>query len=255
MTTKERGSALLSKEDLVGILEFINRCQTIDNEEELHREILNFAAAAGQEFVLYCYCQSAYKAGEEIRMVNLSNPSEWMAEYDREGFLNHDPVRREMERRLAGGERVSCIYWDAYDWHPSAPETKVIERRRHYGLNHGCSAYCDSAGKDFTFLISLASRNTAVDRRLATMTELIVPHLMATRKRLDVLSLVNGLSEKEQQVAKWVMTGKTNWEIAQLLQITDNTVKFHMKNIFAKLKVANRQQAIGVLLAERYLSN
>lgn len=255
MPDTKGGVAHLSKDDLVQLLEFINCCQNCAGEEAFHQGILAFAAAMGCEFVLYCYTQSVYCRGGEIRMVNLSNPPEWMAEYAREVFLAHDPVRHEMERRLAAGMRLSCIHWDTYDWQPSEQEARVIERRRQHGLLYGFSTYCDSAGKDFTFLLSLASRATLVDQRLATMSELLVPHLMATRKRLDILSLVQRLSDKEQQLVQWLIRGKSNGEIAQHLQLTDNTVKFHLKNIFGKLNVANRQQALGILLAERYLSN
>ncbi|WP_321532802.1 helix-turn-helix transcriptional regulator [uncultured Desulfuromonas sp.] len=50
------------------------------------------------------------------------------------------------------------------------------------------------------------------------------------------------------------MRGKTHWPIAQSLGISGHTVKFHLNNIFDKLRVNNRQQAIAVLLVERYLS-
>ncbi len=50
-----------------------------------------------------------------------------------------------------------------------------------------------------------------------------------------------------------MMQGKTNQTIANDLNITENTVKFHIKNIFDKLQVKNRLQASSVLHAERYL--
>lgn len=38
--------------------------------------------------------------------------------------------------------------------------------------------------------------------------------------------------------------GQSNKQIAKALDMTDNTVKFHLKNIFAKLRVSRRSQAV-----------
>jgi DNA-binding CsgD family transcriptional regulator len=244
----------LSKCDLEQTLTFINKCLKCGNEIDFNRLILSFSAFLGFEFVLCCYTESSYSKGISVKMVNLSNPVEWAEEYDREGYLSHDPVRHEMERRLAVGDRMSFIYWDAYEWKLSPLEQMVIERRKHYGLTYGCSVFSDSEKQDFTFLVSFASRTTTVDPRVETIAKSVVSHLMVTRKRLDMLALVNALSDKEKETAKWIMSGKTNWEIAQILNVTENTVKFHIKNIFGKLRVTNRQQAIAILLAERCLS-
>lgn len=40
-----------------------------------------------------------------------------------------------------------------------------------------------------------------------------------------------------------VAEGRTNREVAKLLWVTEQTVKFHLANIFRKLGVSNRTQA------------
>jgi DNA-binding CsgD family transcriptional regulator len=103
------------------------------------------------------------------------------------------------------------------------------------------------------FLISFSSKTKQVDKRTEVLSGLIISHLMLTRKRLDMLNLVNSLSRRESDVAEWIVDGKTNWEISKILNISESTVKYHVKNIFEKLQVPNRQQAVSVLLAVRYL--
>jgi DNA-binding NarL/FixJ family response regulator len=51
------------------------------------------------------------------------------------------------------------------------------------------------------------------------------------------------LSVRELEVLRLIKKGKTNREIAQLLNISFNTVKTHVDNIFGKLNVKNRTQA------------
>ncbi len=51
------------------------------------------------------------------------------------------------------------------------------------------------------------------------------------------------LSQSEWRVLEQVAMGKTNAQIAETLHVSKNTVRFHLKNIFEKLQVANRTEA------------
>jgi LuxR family maltose regulon positive regulatory protein len=57
--------------------------------------------------------------------------------------------------------------------------------------------------------------------------------------------LIAPLSERELQVLGLLVEGQTYQEIAQALYISINTVKTHLKNIYGKLGVHNRRQAVG----------
>lgn len=57
------------------------------------------------------------------------------------------------------------------------------------------------------------------------------------------------LTVKERQVMHLVAEGKSNKQIARDLNVTPETIKSHMKSIFAKLKVDNRAQAAVMLQA------
>jgi two-component system, NarL family, nitrate/nitrite response regulator NarL len=51
------------------------------------------------------------------------------------------------------------------------------------------------------------------------------------------------LTPREIEVLQQVVEGATNKEIAEILCITENTVKIHLRNILEKLQVQNRIQA------------
>lgn len=51
------------------------------------------------------------------------------------------------------------------------------------------------------------------------------------------------LSPREEEVLILVAEGLTNPEIATKLTVSENTVRFHLKNIFEKLRVTNRTEA------------
>ena len=51
------------------------------------------------------------------------------------------------------------------------------------------------------------------------------------------------LTGRELEILRYVAMGKTNGQIAKALWVTEQTVKFHLSNIYRKLGVANRTEA------------
>ena len=54
-----------------------------------------------------------------------------------------------------------------------------------------------------------------------------------------------GLTEREREVLDLVARGLTNAEIARRLVVSDKTVRNHVSNVFAKLQVAGRAEAVA----------
>ena len=66
------------------------------------------------------------------------------------------------------------------------------------------------------------------------------------RKPKTISSEVTGneeLTDREREVLSHVAEGLSNREIASNLQISENTIKKHLRNILAKLQLENRVQA------------
>jgi DNA-binding CsgD family transcriptional regulator len=53
------------------------------------------------------------------------------------------------------------------------------------------------------------------------------------------------LSDRERECLEWAAQGKTNLEIGLILGISANTVSFHFKNVFRRLEVHSRTQAVA----------
>jgi DNA-binding NarL/FixJ family response regulator len=61
----------------------------------------------------------------------------------------------------------------------------------------------------------------------------------------------DALTEREREVLTLMSEGVTsNRDLAEELGLTENTVKFHVRNILDKLHLRNRAQAVGVALRE-----
>lgn len=56
------------------------------------------------------------------------------------------------------------------------------------------------------------------------------------------------LTERENQVAALLLYGKTYKKIAAELYISENTVKYYVKNIYSKLDIKNRSELIDIMI-------
>jgi len=89
--------------------------------------------------------------------------------------------------------------------------------------------------------------------KFETMMQILGPHLhlayMRTTSWADhgQPSLKQlALTDREEEIMRWVAEGKTNWEISIILHLSLNTIKFHLKNVYQKFGgVENRWAAVA----------
>ncbi|WP_313903251.1 helix-turn-helix domain-containing protein [Rhizobium leguminosarum] len=68
-------------------------------------------------------------------------------------------------------------------------------------------------------------------------------------ERIDMdkggMECVPSLSPREKECLLWIAQGKTSWETAVIMGISENTVAFHVKNCLRKLDVRTRTAAVA----------
>jgi transcriptional regulator EpsA len=132
---------------------------------------------------------------------------------------------------------------------------RALHGMRSYGL-HGIS---DKRGRDECLYVMFSSQDKLNDSTLSTI-EILLPYLDSALRRVaplpsssfQVPDLASSrgcedyrLSEREAEIMDWVRKGKTNAEIGSILCISSYTVKNHLHQIFRKLDVYNRMQAVS----------
>lgn len=70
------------------------------------------------------------------------------------------------------------------------------------------------------------------------------PEPISLQDRLAAFYTVHSVSPREQEIITRVIEGKSNREIGEVLFISANTVKTHIRNIYKKLGVSNRVQLV-----------
>ena len=94
---------------------------------------------------------------------------------------------------------------------------------------------------------AFAPRSSDANKLLATCVDvaegkMVFPFLDVRELQKDPMDL---LSKKERAMLEALSKGLTNRELATQLGVSINTVKFHLSNLFEKLEVKNRAQAIA----------
>jgi DNA-binding CsgD family transcriptional regulator len=54
------------------------------------------------------------------------------------------------------------------------------------------------------------------------------------------------LTRRELHCLRWCKEGKTNWEIGEILKISEKTTEFHLRNAMRKLGAGNRVTAVVI---------
>jgi LuxR family maltose regulon positive regulatory protein len=67
---------------------------------------------------------------------------------------------------------------------------------------------------------------------------------VATRKAAAPAAEKEQLTQRETELLRCLSEGLSNRDIAVALSVSETTVKWHLKNIFGKLSVSNRVQAV-----------
>lgn len=75
----------------------------------------------------------------------------------------------------------------------------------------------------------------------------LLSHFMASNRKIPTKTpkAVHSLTKREKQILKLSASGAKNAEIADSLNVSTHTVKTHLYNLFKKIDVANRIQAIN----------
>lgn len=86
---------------------------------------------------------------------------------------------------------------------------------------------------------------------LSSHTYLLAYSALGEAQQKNIVTAVpslDPLTEREQEVLRLLLSGKTNKAIALELTISENTVKTHVKNIYSKYHVSSRAEIISTLL-------
>lgn len=208
---------------------------------------------------LFEYAYTVINKKNPANIMFISNyPEEWAALYKENNLQHIDPVI------LMAFKRSSPFIWDEnITLMTEIKFNKIFELSRKYNIVNG-----------FTFVLhdhlnNIALLSFIIDKQQASckMESVIVENMAVLQLTLidiheQMLKLAHSqlgrsgkvrqatsedkpiFTPRESDVLHWASMGKTYQEIADTLNISIRTVKFHMANLVRKMGVNNARQAI-----------
>jgi DNA-binding CsgD family transcriptional regulator len=184
-------------------------------------------------------------ADKESVLRYVGNRPEGFVTADDKDIVKKDPVLTKLRRHGLPFMYDQKFYVDA-----GAPE--LWENAAPFGYRTGISVALRLPGNQQLLLgldreRALPRSDQKVTRLLADLQMLAVHCQDAVVRFLGVQEVspeVPSLSNRELEVLRWTMAGKTAWETGQLLCISEPTVKYHLRNVLTKLDVPSKHMAV-----------
>ena len=235
-------------------LTYISDLQQADTPGAVAEKLLGVTSAFGLTALMAgTVPQPGTPAGRQKDHVLLCDwPVEWLERYVARNYVDHDPVVSRMKHLQA-----------PFQWRDAADEIKV---------DRGGEVVMGDAG-EFRLKDGLAFPLVTLDGQIVMVSlggeqvemsglEFGMISLVATYAVGRAMQLLSGnervidhieLTPRERECLRWAAAGKSEWEISQILGISEHTSEKHLLNAKFKLGAVNRVQAVAEAIRRGYI--
>lgn len=233
-------------------LTYIDSLRQADSPEAVCQRLLEVTSGFGLTALMAgTVPQPGTPKGKQKEHVLLCDwPVEWLERYVARNYVDHDPVVSRMKQLQA-----------PFQWSDAAAKTRVGRGGRavmgdagEFKLKDGLAfplvtldrqivmvslggEQIDMSGMEFGMISLVATYAIGRAMELATTPVQTIEHADPA-PRVD-------LTPREIECLKWAAVGKSEWEISQILGISEHTSEKHLLNAKFKLGAVNRVQAVA----------
>lgn len=241
------------------MVELSQLMKLVDSKSEVawSSALFDIADTLGFESVMYAALPSKH-ANLETSFLHSNYSAKWRHHYEAEKLHYVDPTVRHC---------MSSVL--PLVWEPEAfvqeQQHALYEEASHFGIRSGITLPmhgCNGEAGLISFATDILPGKRFDERVMHFMADLSLVRDYAFQSSLKYLVAhgsaepIPHLTKREMEVLKWVMAGKSSWEISRITDCAEATVNFHISNIRQKFNVNTRQQALvkaialGILIPE-----
>jgi len=234
-------------------LELIDSISSSENEDDFLKRLQAVGRAIGYDHVLFgVELRAPY--WDPVQYIKSGYPIEYQLAYQEKGFLGVDPTVPHCQTY------TTPLIWDESMYSPGSFE--LLEESRKFGLGHGLSIPARETDRVVSMLSLARDRpfESDAEKRMVMASGNVLAHVaLVTTKRI-LLPVIDQairrelkLTPRELECLKHLAQGRSNGVIADLLNLSEPTVVFHVQNLYRKLGVSSRYQALAVGLSLRLI--
>lgn len=183
-------------------------------------------------------------------------PASWAVVFSEHRMHEVDPVLLRAERSLLP------FFWDAPDFRRQLTnqQRRILIQGARFGLLHGYTIPLHSpwTANGFRASCSVVPDSPRIEARNYFAAQLMAMYLYAAAVRVHETTHAprkhGRLSLRERECLELAAQGKSDWEIGQILGISEHTVHRHIESAKLRLGVVTRVQAIMRALDGREMS-
>ncbi len=234
------------RHSLENTIRFVHDLDRARNIKDIAANVLRHLSQIGAEHVI---ATSMPHVGTPRRQ-QLGNvlfheiPLDWVTSYASRGYAFRDPVIRRMKSASAP------FFWNELeqDVKDDPVGARIMGEAADCGLKNGFStSFITLDGQAVGF--SLAGQDFTVDPEMRGVLNLIASYAIGRAIALQQESSSEAkritLSAREREALQWAAEGKNDWEIGEVMNISEHGADKHLRAVRAKLGAINRTQAVA----------
>ena len=222
------------------VLDFVVAIDKIKSADEVWSRFLRYASAFGMH---YAALVDVPGPGERLidTALYMSCPPEWRRRYFENNYFPNDPAVLHLARTtdpFTWTEALACP-----DYTPA--QRRVVHEAGEFDMQGGFVVPLVGL-RTRTAVIELAGPNKSLGTRERVELQMAS---MSVNARLRTIFKprrhpLPPLSSREREVLQWAAVGKSDWEIGEILSISEKTVNAHIENVKRKYGVTSRIHAV-----------
>lgn len=239
-------------DDTVGYIDQIQRART---PEDVCRALIDVTQQFGLTALLAGTVPGKGTPGEEQRghVLLCDWPPEWLERYVTRNYVDHDPLVKYMRKNPS-----------QVTWSDAAARIDLDRNAREvfcdagaYKLNDGFALPLVTLEGEVV-MVSLGGEHVDLDEHAVRLISLASTYAIGRAIQLasehQTIEHRPELTPREKECMRWAAAGKSEWEISQILGISEHTSEKHLLNAKSKLGASNRVQAIAEAIRQGYIS-
>ena len=234
----------MSRKSLDLTLEILKSLDRAHSREDILRAIMPRLRPFGIEYIISAMIpQNRLPARSQKNYLILENtPEEWRRLYFSKGYLYQDPIVQATLKTTTG------FAWSEVE-RPDTPDARarqLMGEAREFGLGDGFTvplATLEEERGGLTFAGPRIELSPAQRGVLTLLASYVVGQTLLIDGGGGERRMV--LTQRERESLQWAAEGKTDWEIGELMGISQHGADFHLRSARLKLGCVTRTQAVA----------
>ncbi|MEZ5810204.1 MAG: autoinducer binding domain-containing protein [Rhizobiaceae bacterium] len=236
-------------------LECINKIQRATTVEQVCAELLAVTSRFGLNALLAGTVPGPDTPldGQKEHVVLCDWPLGWLQRYVERNYVDHDAVVRHMKRAPGSFRWTDANTQEELD----AGSREVIGDASSFDLHDGF-AFPVLTLEGTPIMVSLGGPAFECSPEQVSVVSLVSTYAVGRALQLSAIDSRHAdkrpLTDREAECLRWAAVGKSEWEISQILGISEHTSEKHLLNAKAKLGAVNRVQAVAEAIRLGYIN-